>query len=36
MVDKVLNYLVGAAILDPRSWSTLTALAGVHLALGAS
>jgi Flp pilus assembly protein TadD len=34
--EQALNYLVRAAMLDPRSWSTLTALAGVYLALGAS
>ncbi len=30
-----LNYLIRAAMLNPRSWTTLTALSGVYLALGA-
>jgi tetratricopeptide (TPR) repeat protein len=34
--EQALNYLVRAAMLDPRSWSTLTALGGVYFALGAS
>jgi Flp pilus assembly protein TadD len=34
--EEALNYLVRAAMLDPRSCSTLTALSSVYLALGAS
>jgi tetratricopeptide (TPR) repeat protein len=33
--EQALNYLLRAAMLDPRSCSTLTALAGVYAALGA-
>jgi tetratricopeptide (TPR) repeat protein len=33
--DQALNYLVRAAMLDPRNSSTLTALGGVYAALGA-
>jgi len=32
---EALGYLVRAAMLDPRSWMTLTALSGVYLRLGA-
>jgi tetratricopeptide (TPR) repeat protein len=32
---KALNYLVRAAMLNPRNWMTLTALSGVYLRLGA-
>jgi tetratricopeptide (TPR) repeat protein len=33
--QQALNYLVRAAMLDPRNWMTLTALSGVYLRLGA-
>jgi tetratricopeptide (TPR) repeat protein len=33
--DQALNYLVRAAMLDPRSWATLTGLGSVYQALGA-
>jgi tetratricopeptide (TPR) repeat protein len=33
--QRALDSLVRAAMLDPRSWSTLTALGGVYLRLGA-
>src|SRR5688572_16170056 len=32
---QALNYLVRAAMLNPRSWMTLTALSGVYLQLDA-
>jgi Flp pilus assembly protein TadD len=34
--EQALNYLVRAAMLNPRSWTTLTALSGVYLRLEAS
>jgi tetratricopeptide (TPR) repeat protein len=33
--QQALNYLVRAAMLNPHSWMTLTALSGVYLRLGA-
>jgi Flp pilus assembly protein TadD len=33
--QQALNYLVRAAMLNPRNWMTLTALSGVYLRLGA-
>lgn len=34
--ERSLDYLVRAVMLNPRSWSTLTALSGVYLELGAN
>ena len=34
--QQALNYLVRAAMLNPRSWTTLTALSGVYSCLGAN
>jgi tetratricopeptide (TPR) repeat protein len=33
--QQALNYLVRAAMLNPRNWMTMTALSGVYLRLGA-
>jgi tetratricopeptide (TPR) repeat protein len=34
--ERALDYLVRAAMLNPRNWTTLTALSGVYLRLGAN